>query len=70
MNLPVFANGMMVGAFLSGETGASFRYATAWRRHGDAFPVSLSMPLRQEIAGPETATPWRVSCRKANRCGR
>jgi len=61
MRLSVFADGAPVGEFLTGEEGPSFRYAAAWRRRADAFPVSLAMPLSHETAGPDIAAPWLMN---------
>ncbi|WP_291050159.1 hypothetical protein [Hyphomonas sp.] len=55
MNLRVFANGMKVGAFRSGETGVSFQYATGWRRHG---ALSRSRcPCRSARRSPDLRLP-------------
>lgn len=61
MILRVYANGAKVGEIQTGEEGLSFRYAAGWRDLRDAFPVSLSMPLSQDAAGPDIAAPWLMN---------
>lgn len=59
--LPVFADGVRVGDVLAGETGPAFRYNPAWRQALGAFPVSLSMPLSQEMWDADIAAPWLMN---------
>ncbi|WP_407353167.1 type II toxin-antitoxin system HipA family toxin [Luteimonas sp. R10] len=50
--LRVYQNDRLVGHLLKASSGAiEFRYDREWLGHGKAFPVSLSLPLREE--------PWR-----------
>lgn len=45
--LDIFLNGQPVGQLARQADGAiSFRYAATWLERGNAFPVSLSLPLR------------------------
>lgn len=47
--LNVFLNGRLVGTLRRESTGAiDFRYAREWLDWGSAFPVSLSLPLRED----------------------
>ena len=47
--LNVFANGRLVGTMRRESSGATdFRYDRDWIDWGNAFPVSLSMPLRED----------------------
>ncbi len=59
--LAIFAESIRVGDVLVADEGPSFRYAASWRQAPGAFPVSLSMPLSQEMWGAETATPWLMN---------
>lgn len=56
--LDVFINGRPVGQLARGTSGAiDFRYAPAWLAWENAFPVSLSLPLREDryIGAPVVA---------------
>ena len=45
--LNIFMNGQSVGQLAKKADGAiSFSYATQWLERSNAFPVSLSLPLR------------------------
>ena len=47
--LNVFLNGRIVGVLRREATGAiDFQYATEWRDWEHTFPVSLSLPLRED----------------------
>ncbi len=47
--LNVFLNGRIVGVLRREATGAiDFQYATEWRDWEHSFPVSLSLPLRED----------------------
>lgn len=53
--------GMTVGTLLrrtENVTDIEFRYAPEWLRWKDAFPISVTMPLRAEPYGAEVAYPW------------
>jgi serine/threonine-protein kinase HipA len=56
--LDVFINGRPVGQLARGTSGSiDFRYAPAWLAWENAFPVSLSLPLREDryIGAPVVA---------------
>lgn len=47
--LNIFLNGALVGLLHRAASGAiAFQYAQDWLRRDDAFPVSLSLPLRED----------------------
>lgn len=61
MRLPVLSDEGPVGEVLISQEGPSFRYAASWRHARNAYPVSLSMALSQELWGPETTAPWLMN---------
>lgn len=47
--LNVFSNGDHVGRYRKSTTGSiEFQYVDSWLQRGDAFPISLSLPLRSD----------------------
>ena len=57
--LAVVANRRLLGTVTrSPGGGLSFAYGAAWRRDPDAFPFSLSMPLRAEPFPRAAVEPW------------
>ena len=57
--LAVVANRRLLGTVTrSPGGGLSFAYEAAWRRDSDAFPLSLSMPLRAEPFPRAAVEPW------------
>lgn len=56
--LPVYFEDRIAGHIAEEKGGLSFAYTSDWRSDNDAFPISLTMELREEPFPPETATPW------------
>lgn len=56
--LPVYYEDRIVGHIAEEKVGVAFAYAQDWLAGNDAFPISLTMPLREDRFPPETATPW------------
>lgn len=45
-------------ANLIDRDGMSLRYEPSWEQRASAFPVSLTMPLRSGVYGPDLIMPW------------
>ena len=58
MNLPVFYDSQIVGLITTTETGPSFTYDASWAEIPNAFPVSLSMPIRSTTYDAGVLVPW------------
>ena len=57
--LAVVANRRRLGTLTQARGGdLSFAYATRWRQDPDAFPLSLSMPLRADPFSRASVEPW------------
>jgi len=57
-SFPVFYDMFEVGRLTLTTAGPSFRYDPRWLRTARAFPVSLTIPLRDRPYGPEIIEPW------------
>ncbi|AJD43280.1 HipA-like protein [Rhizobium gallicum bv. gallicum R602sp] len=45
-------------AYLTDDDGLSLAYDAEWEKRQSAFPLSLTMPLREGSHGPEKVMPW------------
>ncbi|NNH27981.1 type II toxin-antitoxin system HipA family toxin [Rhizobium sp. SEMIA 4085] len=45
-------------AYLTDDDGLSLAYDAEWEKRQSAFPLSLTMPLREGSHGPEKVLPW------------
>jgi serine/threonine-protein kinase HipA len=61
MSLPIFFEDLLVGELDTGPRGTFLRYATTWLERRDAFPISLAMPLSEDLYGPEAVVPWLMN---------
>ena len=60
MTLPVYFEGAKVGDLSRGTrgVGVGFTYDPSWLENPKAFPISTTMPLRDETFDDQFATPW------------
>lgn len=58
---PVYYEHFEVGQIETDETGLSFRYNPRWQSTQGAFPLSLSMPLSDQVYDAAAITPWLVN---------
>ena len=61
MTLPIYSGGRPVATIDTDLDGPHLQYDEAWRRDGNSFPISLSMPLGAPRYGPEVAVPWLMN---------
>lgn len=54
----IFYEAIGVGEIRQAQDEVAFAYDPAWLGQPDAFPVSLTMPLRAEPYGPAAILPW------------
>jgi serine/threonine-protein kinase HipA len=58
MSLALFNGQTLVAEIEAGESGARLSYQPRWRADGQAFPVSLTLPLTAAEHGPDVVLPW------------
>lgn len=51
----------LVAEIAPSASGPTLTYADGWRHSPEAFPVSLSMPVREEASPPEVVLPWLMN---------
>ena len=59
--LPVYHDGRAVARIEAAEQGLALTYETDWLASGDAFPISLTLPLSDRRHGPEAVAPWLMN---------
>ncbi len=57
--IPVWYEDLRLGDLsLAGDGSLSFRYTDRWRATPGAFPISVTMPLRENAYPPKAVMPW------------
>lgn len=61
MTLPIFSDKAVVAEIDIGAEGPSITYDQGWRSRIGAFPISLTMPLKEVVYGPNLVVPWLMN---------
>src|SRR5262249_45429706 len=65
-SLPVYFEQRIIGTIHVDRGGPSFTYAAGWIGLKGAFPISVTMPLKQECIASDVCLPWAAKLMPEN----